>query len=378
MSQTLPIKKAPHFAYSKYQAAVAAGSTLRARELAKELNITEGDLVACRQDIDAWQLRAPFHLLLAELKNVGDVMTITRNDQAVHETTGIYHSFQFDEERKTGLVLSKDIDLRLFIGQWHCAFYLLENGRHSLQFFNQYGVAVHKVYRIEASNHDEWQRLVEAFKDTNPEPPTFIQARPQTTPTELPAGFDQAAFAADWARLNDVHEYHGMLKKHGLSRTQALAQIGSHWATALTSDSLAQALTQAEAKNAEIMVFVGNAGAIQIYSGGVHKLLIQGPWFNVLDPKFNLHLRVDQIAEAWVIERPSRDGLITSIEAFNASGDSIVTLFGKRKPGQPELPLWREIVSAVKESHSLKSSHFIEKRPHAQQSKKRQETSNAL
>ena len=52
MSQTTATRpNTEHPAYSHYQAVMAAGSTLRARELAKELGITEGDLVACRQNM---------------------------------------------------------------------------------------------------------------------------------------------------------------------------------------------------------------------------------------------------------------------------------------------------------------------------------------
>ena len=48
------------------------------------------------------------------------------------------------------------------------------------------------------------------------------------------------------------------------------------------------------------MVFVGNRGCIQIHSGTVTKLVEAGPWFNVFDSQFNLHLREDKIAEIWV------------------------------------------------------------------------------
>lgn len=352
MSQTTATRpNTEHPAYSHYQAVMAAGSTLRARELAKELGITEGDLVACRQNIDTWQLCAPFHLLLAELKNVGEVMTITRNDQAVHETTGVYHSFQFAEARKTGLVLSDAIDLRLFIGQWRSGFHVVEKGRHSLQFFDKHGLAVHKIYRTDNTLADKWDALIAEYRDAAPVVPVYLPLE-ETPISQPPATFDQAAFADDWANLKDVHEYHGMLQKHELSRTQALTLIGSQWATPLIPNSLAYVLTLAQEKTADIMVFVGNPGCIQIYSGPVHKLLTQGPWFNVLDAAFNLHLRTDQIAQAWVIERPSNDGIITSIEAFNAKGDSIITLFGKRKPGQPELTSWRDIVHATKQLHA--------------------------
>jgi putative hemin transport protein len=95
------------------------------------------------------------------------------------------------------------------------------------------------------------------------------------------------------------------------------------------------------------MIFVGNANCIQIHTGEVSKLVTVGPWFNVLDPEFNLHLREDHIHEAWVIRKPTRDGDVTSVELFDAKGDIIAQLFGKRKPGLPEDPNWRALAQGL-------------------------------
>jgi hypothetical protein len=42
-----------------------------------------------------------------------------------------------------------------------------------------------------------------------------------------------------------------------------------------------------------VMIFVGNMGCIQIHGGPVEKIVPMGPWINVMDPRFNLHLRAD-------------------------------------------------------------------------------------
>lgn len=338
-----------HPLYSKYQEAIAAGPARRARELASELNMTEGDLVACRQGVETFALKLPFQDILAKLVNVGEVLTITRNDEAVHETKGVYHRFQFVEKNQIGLVLSSNIDLRLFIGQWHSAYSVIENNRHSVQFFNAYGLAVHKVYCTENTDLEQWQALVDLFRDPSPTVPTYLSTVSQDLSCRnLPETFDAVHFSQAWASLKDVHDYHAMLEKFQLTRIQALQQIGAQWATKLAQDSVVNAITYAKEEQCDIMVFVGNPGCIQIFSGKVDQLLMRGPWFNVLDPAFNLHLRADLIEQAWVIERPSGDGIITSIEAFNGKGESILTLFGRRKPGEPELALWRQIVEKVK------------------------------
>jgi putative hemin transport protein len=95
------------------------------------------------------------------------------------------------------------------------------------------------------------------------------------------------------------------------------------------------------------MVFVPNPGCIQIHTGPVKNVQRMGTWANVLDPMFNLHLREDLIAHAFVVEKPTSEGTVTSLELYAADGSSIAWLFGKRKPGIPELESWRALAKAL-------------------------------
>jgi putative hemin transport protein len=106
------------------------------------------------------------------------------------------------------------------------------------------------------------------------------------------------------------------------------------------------------------MVFVGSPGCIQIHSGPVVRIEpmeMKGQddnappmrWLNVLDPGFNLHLREDRIASVWIVEKPTSDGVVTSVEAFDQAGELMAMFFGARKPGQPEREEWRRIVRVL-------------------------------
>ena len=59
---------------------------------------------------------------------------------------------------------------------------------------------------------------------------------------------------------------------------------------------------------------------------------------------------IHAIAEAWVVRKPTTDGTVTALELFDAEGEVIAQLFGKRKPGIPELEDWREIAAALPRS----------------------------
>ena len=77
------------------------------------------------------------------------------------------------------------------------------------------------------------------------------------------------------------------------------------------------------------MVFVGNRGMVQIHTGALQRVQRIGEWLNILDPGFNLHLQDSRLHETWLVRRPTRDGIITAIEAFDADGHSIVSFFAE-------------------------------------------------
>ena len=95
------------------------------------------------------------------------------------------------------------------------------------------------------------------------------------------------------------------------------------------------------------MVFVGNPGCVQIHSGLVHRVEVMGPWLNVLDPTFNLHLREDRIASAWIVRKPSVNGDIHALELYDASAHNFAQVFGQRLAGQTERADWRALVAGI-------------------------------
>jgi putative hemin transport protein len=139
-----------------------------------------------------------------------------------------------------------------------------------------------------------------------------------------------------------------MLKTFKVTRTQALRLAPSDFfAKKMSNGVLRQALNLAAADGTSIMVFVGNPGIIQIHTGPVKNIVDHGPWINVLDPAFNLHLKEGAVTESWVVRKPTVDGIVTSLELFNERKELICTLFGERKPGIPELEAWRAIVEQL-------------------------------
>src|SRR3546814_12674607 len=74
------------------------------------------------------------------------------------------------------------------------------------------------------------------------------------------------------------------------------------------------------------------------HTGPVTTLKQVGPWFNVLDPGFNLHLRDGDITEAWVVRKPTRDGLVTALEVYDAEGRQIAQMLASATTAKRRWP----------------------------------------
>jgi putative hemin transport protein len=90
------------------------------------------------------------------------------------------------------------------------------------------------------------------------------------------------------------------------------------------------------------MIFIGNRGCVQIFTGAVEKLVPVDNWINIFNPTFTLHLMENTISESWITRKPTADGFVTSLELFAADGTQIAQLYGQRSEGQPEQRRWRE------------------------------------
>lgn len=336
----------------KEQYAELKEQKVRIRKAAKQLGVSEAELVALHCGETVTRLRPEFEEILKGIESLGNVMALSRNDEVVHERKGTYQNGSFGPH--ASLFVGADIDLRIFLSAWDSAFAVNEpsdgKSRFSLQFFGKDGTAVHKIYLDRFSEMEAYHELVNRFKSDDQGTLQLVAPPADRVENELPdAEIDVEGLRETWKNLKDTHDFFGMLRKFKVTRTQALRLAPDEfYAKQVGNNSLRECLTSAAADGTSIMVFVGNPGIIQIHTGPVQNIVDHGPWINVLDPKFNLHLKEAGIAESWVVRKPTEDGIVTSLELFNDKNELICTLFGERKPGKPELEAWRTIADRLK------------------------------
>lgn len=300
----------------------------RAREAAKKLNISEAEYVALSCGESVYALNTELLLdLFKQLHRLGEVMALTRNDAVVLEHHGIYSNPIIKQNHI--IINEPDMDLRLKVSAWKYAFAVDEGGRQSFQFFDIFGQAVHKIYMTKQSNLQTYDDLVSQFTiNCDFE---IMNVQKKLTAASLPASIlnpevNKKAIQQDWLTLDNPHQIDALFQSYGLTRPQAYRYL-TDAAIPLQKNALQPVLEKSAENNWSLLMFVPNDSATQIHNGSVHKLLTMGPWFNVLDPKFNMHANLQLITETWLVVKNTNGESVPSVELFDTEGKAVMMVY---------------------------------------------------
>ncbi|PJJ17974.1 putative hemin transport protein [Janthinobacterium sp. OK676] len=342
---------------------------LQIRDAARALGVSEAQLLATNIGKGVTRLQAdgnqPREIMRAAL-DLGIVQAITRNENGVIETTGVASKFkqagdkseQADAKQDpetearqrniAGGYLGGQIDLRFHFENWKYAFAVEQAGRdgkptRSLQFFDANGTAVHKIYLRNEPGVAVYDKLVATFRMPQQSAELNVLAVAPKAAEKPDAEIDVKEFQLAWKDMTDVHQFAQIMREFHLSREQALRLAPAGVVERVKPEALRTLLENAAKDQVAIMVFLGNDGLTQIYSGKIEKTMAAGGFFNVLDPDFNLHIRDTALRSGWVVKR----GGVTSVEFFDNDGTQVVSFFGVRERGKPQPQSWVNLADSL-------------------------------
>ena len=342
---------------------------LQIRDAARALGVSEAQLLATNIGKGVTRLQAdgnqPREIMRAAL-DLGIVQAITRNENGVIETTGVASKFkqagdkseQADAKQDpetearqrniAGGYLGGQIDLRFHFENWKYAFAVEQAGRdgkptRSLQFFDANGTAVHKIYLRNEPGVAVYDKLVATFRLPQQSAELNVLAVAPKAAEKPDAEIDVKEFQLAWKDMTDVHQFAQIMREFHLTREQALRLAPAGVVERVTPQALHALLENAAKDKVAIMVFLGNEGLTQIYSGKIEKTMAAGGFFNVLDPDFNLHIRDTALRSGWVVKR----GGVTSVEFFDNDGTQVVSFFGVRERGKPQPQSWVDLADSL-------------------------------
>lgn len=331
---------------------------LRIRDCAQELGVSEAELLATTVGDYTTKLEGDWTELVKRLPELGRVMSLTRNESCVLEHKGPFQKIEImgPPTHRMATIIGP-IESRVFFAAWKFGFAVKlqtpQGLQQSIQIFDEAGNAVNKVFLVAAgpgnkagSNQEAFDKLIADYTAAEQSTEIAVTAVKEV-PTKAIADIDKNALLADWDTMKDTHDFFGMLRKHQVNRLDAVVIAEGKFSQRIQKSSLKEMLEKAAADHLPIMVFAGSRGNIQIHQGKIQTIRVMDQWLNILDPDFNMHLREDHIESAWIVRKPTTDGIVTGIEVFDRNKEMIVQFFGLRKPGLQELDKWRELVAGL-------------------------------
>jgi putative hemin transport protein len=328
-----------------------AEPTLRIRDAAAKLEVSEAELLATGIGENVIRLSENFEDQFLEFPKLGRVMSLTRSEGCVLEHKGPFQKIEIHQAgpNKIATVIGP-IEQRVFFAGWKFGFAVTtETPRgtmKSLQYFDKEGEAILKVYPQDVSKDDVYEEFVNHYVASEQSSELALESFPSpeyTTREEL----DFAGFSSDWENMKDTHDFFGMLRKYKLNRLDAVKWIDNKWAYPVDRLSARTVVEKAAETQLPIMIFAGNKGNIQIHQGKVRTVRQMGDWLNVLDPDFNMHLNENVVDSAFVVHKNTEDGLVSALELFDKKGEMVAQFFGLRKPGLPQKAEWKALLDSL-------------------------------
>lgn len=298
---------------------------LECRALARLLGCSEGEIQASRLGRGVHSLALTPCDLIMMLPRLGRVQMVTRTTHAALSSR--LNACHIDaDQRHASLWSDQALAMQLLLPCWYWV--CLSNERPTpgepevpcLQVFDRFGRVLHQLYGL-TPEAPGWT-LLDYFAALKR--PGFTRCIEMT---HACSEEDRPALLESWHALSDPGDFSQLLSHHRLRRVEANRAVAGHFSTALPRERFVMALAGACRRTQPTR-------ASLIHAGGAHhhrarfKHFHQGRCDVLRLESDHLTLSLDSSAlhEVWQVVRPGPDGLATSLEAFDASGEMMLAL----------------------------------------------------
>lgn len=313
-------------------------------QIAETLGVTEVELLFLGLGENTILLRPEMEAILRRIEDLGLVRGVTYNEDCVTERIGVYRNFS--KKEYTTLIIGEDINLRILDVKWKFALAVEEKGKESLQFFDTNGNTVHQIYLTGGSYRQVYLDLVNEFKQKDQSVPVIEKAIRKHIQEKRDAEIDISDFHQAWNNMKDSHEFFDLVKRFGLTRTQALRLAPPSKAMQVSLESFRRTILQCSNAKVSLMMSTANEGCVQINTGELSAVNSNGAWLTFSELSGGeTKLNEDAVHSVWHVVKPTTQGDVNSLELYGANGNMIVQFLGERKPGKAELESWKKTLT---------------------------------
>ena len=303
---------------------------LRHQEIASFLNVTEVELIDSHVGVTKFEsiksfpnlarairLKPLWSNIIQDTQGFGEVMSLTRNAHAVHENLAFYkHASSSDD---VGMVLSDELMMRFMYERWGHG-YLFEECKstvlqRSIQFFDEFGSPVHKIFLLPHSHHWYFDELAKRWTDSNQEPGILVQEK-----SESDGQMNRDAL------VSIIEERHASQKD------------------IIDSDMVQSLLRSSVELKLPLIITVQNDGVSQSHDGVLDEIRDHNHWLHLINQQFNCHLQLTQMPRIYINHQDSP----FLIEMLDEKGFLLASIALSAKATPANQQAWEELLDQVK------------------------------
>lgn len=306
---------------------------------------SEADIMAARCGQQAKRLQPHWPTLLTHLSRLGPTLFVTRHGNTSHEK--LLHLYKIALSGNVASIHDQDGSLELDLSHWHCGFALHEgDDPHSacisLHFFDIHGKLLHSIYPMLSSMELGTAFLNKLYSaDQTPQefllPPTQLRRRSRAT-------VDTASLTVHWRHLQNCQAIPVILQKHQVSRLQALQALPPEFATPAARTAFQTLMQQTVERNMPVELSLFNPGVRQTHRGLLENHRGDGFANRSHDAWFRLNLDSLDLHSAWVVHKPTANGMVSSLELYNHHGEPVLMLSDMPNAGLPQTLEWQSLL----------------------------------
>ena len=304
----------------------------RHRDIASLLNVTEVELIDSHVGVTklesiksfpnlarAIRLKPSWSSITQGIQGFGEVMSLTRNAHAVHENLSFYKHASFTDD--VGMVQSDQLTIRLMYEKWEFGYLFEECKSHvlqrSIQFFDEFGTSVHKIFLMPHSHHWFFDKLAKRWADSNQEPGIIVQEKLE---------HDQQITKGALASI--IEERHANQRE------------------SINLDVVQSLLRSFVEFKLPLIITVQNDGANQSHDGILGEVRNHNHWLHLINEQFNCHLQLAQMPKICINHHDNP----FLIEMFDKESLLLASIALSTKATPADRQAWEDLLEQVNAS----------------------------
>lgn len=310
---------------------------------AEKLKVSEVELFQSAGGENLKILNNQFGKLFAEIEKIEHFKILIRNKSCIQEING---SFKINSNQNGKLNIENEIaKLNIQTDELKYCFSIKSETENSFRFFDSKGSTVLRIITNPDTDQKLFDEITEKFISEDQDAELKIEAT-ETLQNQTSTEINLQEFHSDWKNLDAIDDFQKILKKHNLTRWQAVHNApDDFFAAKIKNRKVVNLLEETIEAEIPVRIYTENSCCIQSYHGEIENSSWHGSWFNVFAPDFSFHFDSSKVIESRIVRKPTNAGIISSIECFDGNDEMMFEIFCDREKDDPELNEWRALLN---------------------------------